>query len=483
MASKPHIVIFPLMAQGHLIPFLALAKTLEQKTSYTITLVNTSLNIQSLQSSLPPISTIRLMALPFNGPDHGLPPHAENTDSLPLPLYPNFFKASQALQPSFEQLISDISQQDGSPPACIITDMFFGWTVEIARKLGIFHTVFIASGAYGTALYFSLWLHLPHLSAANSDEFSAPGFPESGLVHRSQVPFHLLAADGKDYWSCFHRREFSLCLSSDGFLFNTVEELEKTGLRYFSRETNRPVWAIGPVTTNRQNQQMKESVFTPNTFVFSWLDRQPPRSVLYICFGSQCTISPSQMMEVAIGLESSTHKFIWVVRPPFGFDLNGDFRAEWLPEGFEERITEKKQGILVRKWAPQIEILGHESTGAFLSHCGWNSVLESLRNGVVLIGWPLGGEQTFNSKLLVEEVGVCLEVARGCGGEVETGRVKEVVEMVMGETEKGKEMRRKALKVKEMMKEANRDDEEFRGSSVRALDDFISTLSECWRGR
>lgn len=74
MASKPHIVIFPFMAQGHIIPFLALAKTLEQKTSYTITLVNTPLNIQSLQSSLPPISTIRLMALPFNGPDRSRPP-------------------------------------------------------------------------------------------------------------------------------------------------------------------------------------------------------------------------------------------------------------------------------------------------------------------------------------------------------------------------------------------------------------------------
>lgn len=68
-------------------------------------------------------------------------------------------------------------------------------------------------------------------------------------------------------------------------------------------------------------------------------------------------------------------KFIWVMRPPSGFNFNGDFRAEWLPEGFEEWISEREQGILVRKWAPQTEILAHESTGVFLSHCEWNSML------------------------------------------------------------------------------------------------------------
>lgn len=95
------------------------------------------------------------------------------------------------------------------------------------------------------------------------------------------------------------------------------------------------------------------------------------------------TISPSQMMELAKALESSGKNFIWVVRPPIGFDINSGFKAdEWLPKGFEERITESKKGLLVHKWAPQLEILSHKSTGMFLSNCGWNSVLESLSHGV-----------------------------------------------------------------------------------------------------
>ncbi|KAL7180815.1 hypothetical protein ACSBR1_039803 [Camellia fascicularis] len=105
----------------------------------------------------------------------------------------------------------------------------------------------------------------------------------------------------------------------------------------------------------------------------------------------QNTISASQMMELAKGLEDSGKSFIWVVRPPIGFDPKGEFKAEWLPDCFEERMVERKQGMLVRSWAPQLKILCHKSTEAFLSHCGWNSVL-SWSQGVPIIGWPLAAE-------------------------------------------------------------------------------------------
>ncbi|XWS67699.1 hypothetical protein CRYUN_Cryun04dG0028300 [Craigia yunnanensis] len=104
-----------------------------------------------------------------------------------------------------------------------------------------------------------------------------------------------------------------------------------------------------------------------------------------------------------MGLEASGVAFIWVIRPPL--------KAEWLHDGFEKRIKKSNQGILVSQWAPQVEILYHRSTGTFLSHCGWNSVLESLSNGVPIIGWPLAGEQFFNSHLL-EKGSRCL--LRGC---------------------------------------------------------------------
>ena len=120
-----------------------------------------------------------------------------------------------------------------------------------------------------------------------------------------------------------------------------------------------------------------------------------------------------------MGLEASDKNFIWVIRPPIGFELNTEFKAkEWLPKGFEKRIKESRRGLLVYNWAPQVEILSHKSVSAFLTLCGWNSVLEALNHSVLLIGWPMAAEQSFNAKLLEEEMGVCVEVARGKSCEV-----------------------------------------------------------------
>ncbi|RWR80003.1 SUMO-activating enzyme subunit 1B-1-like protein [Cinnamomum micranthum f. kanehirae] len=208
-------------------PFVHLPRTqlLEQRTSHTITILNTPLNILTLQSTLPPDSTIRLASLPFKGPDQSLPPNSENIDALPYLLVLHLCEASRSLKPSFHGFISSMDPL----PLCIISDVFFGWTVEIANQLGIFHSFFLSSGGYDIAVYFSLWLNLPH-SCTDSDEFLLPDFPEAGASHRSQLSNQLKSANGLDPWLLFLQQELSLCLGSDGFLFNTVEELEKTGL-------------------------------------------------------------------------------------------------------------------------------------------------------------------------------------------------------------------------------------------------------------
>ncbi|KAL0459270.1 UNVERIFIED_CONTAM: UDP-glycosyltransferase 92A1 [Sesamum latifolium] len=192
-------------------------------------------------------------------------------------------------------------------------------------------------------------------------------------------------------------------------------------------------------------------------------------------FGSQNTISASQMMNLAKALDASSRNFIWVVRPPLETDINAEFAAEkWLPEGFPQRVHDQERGLIISRWAPQVEILAHKSVAAFMSHCGWNSVLESLKNGVPLIGWAVAAEQFYNAKLLVEEVGVCVEVARGTNVEVREEDIREKIEMVMGENEEGKRMRRRAGEVKEMIEEAMRDEGDSKGSSVKAMHEFFA---------
>ncbi|KAK9123043.1 hypothetical protein Sjap_012645 [Stephania japonica] len=469
------VVMFPFMAQGHILPFFSLALYLEQKAKLKIIFINTPLNVKNLKPSLPPNSTITLASLPFNSSHHNLPADSENTDSLPYSLILNLLKASLSLKQPFHDFISQLP----TPPLCIVADMFFGWTADVAKEFGSLHTLFLTCGAYGSALYSSLWLHLPQCHTSD-DEFAVPEFPEVPKIHRSQLASNLKLATGDDAWSkVIHKELIPLWMKSRGVLINTVEEIDQTGLVYFRRKfgSQVPIWSVVPTMLNKVPQRPNKKSGIDVNKCIDWLNNKSSSSVLFVSFGSQNTIGSSQMMELAHGLESSGRDFIWVVRPPFGFDINQEFRyQDWLPEGFEERIAEQNRGVIVQNWAPQLEILSHKSTCAFLSHCGWNSVLESLSRGVPIIGWPMAGEQFYNSKLMEEELGVCVEIGRGPNCDVNRGDIARAIETVMGGGEKGQAMRKKAGEIKEMFKEAIRDEDGCKGSCVRAIDDFVHTL-------
>ncbi|XP_039137457.1 crocetin glucosyltransferase 3-like [Dioscorea cayenensis subsp. rotundata] len=463
------------MAQGHLIPIFHLAKLIEQRyPDHTITIVNTPLNIQKLQSSLPPNSNIHLIDLPFSSSNHGLPPNSENTGSLPAHQLPLLLLTTESFEPHFNLLISNMIK-NGHRPVCIIADIFYGWTINIAKTHNIFHATYMPTGALGTAFFFSMWKHLPH-KKTDSMEFNLPGFPPSFRLHRNRLSRFWRSSDGTDAVAMFYRKNIELSSISDAFLCNTVEEVETLGLqalRCNARDV--PVYPVGPlvpleglITGKRLGEEFEACV--------QWLDSRSPCSVIYICFGSESNISASQMMALAKGLEASGKPFIWVIKPPFGFAMKGEFRDEWLPEGFEERMRASGQGLLVKTWAPQLEILGHKSTGVFVNHCGCNSLLESLSRGVPIISWPLAYDQFCVSKVMVEELGVCVELAKGVEDEVECAEVERVIGLVL-DGEKGEEMKRKALKCMEMMREAMKDNGDVKGSSLTALDEFIKCVS------
>lgn len=456
---KQHIVMVPFMAQGHFIPFLALANLIEHlKPHCSITIATTPLNIQYLRSSLPPTSSIQLSSLTFSSADHGLPPDTENTSSISqIDHLPRLMLASETLAPQFDLLLAELN------PLLIISDIFTGWSVHLARARRIPHFSFSTGGGFGTSAFMSLWLHLPH-RLTDADPFQIPGFSDRFRLRRSQMSHYMRAADGSDDWSIFLRRNIRSSLQSDALLCNTVEEIEPYGVDLLRQISGLPVLTVG---TSRKSGTNLDSCF-------EWLESHRPESVLFVSFGSQNTIGADQMMALAEGLEASGVAFIWVVRPPYGFDMNGEFRSEWLPDGFEARMKEKKRGMVVRRWAPQIGILSHRATGGFLSHCGWNSVTESLSRGVPVIGWPVAAEQFYNSMLMEEEMGVGVELARGMVEEIDGGKVERVVRLVM-EGEKGREMRERAGRCRELIRAAVEvgSGEMKKGSSVRSIDEVF----------
>ncbi|KAK7320504.1 hypothetical protein VNO77_30037 [Canavalia gladiata] len=483
--KKGYIVMVPFMAHGHLIPFLALARQIQQRSDLNITIANTPLNIQYLRSAISNTQTIssrnhiHLAELSYNSAQHGLPPNIENTEKLPLGDIDKLFLSSHSLEAPLRSLIAQITKQEGHPPLCIISDVFLGWVRNVAKSCGIINIAFTTCGAYGTLAYISIWSNLPHRKT-DSDDFYVPGFPQSYRFHRTQLHRYLREADGTDDWSRFFPPQIALSMKSDGWICNTVQEIEPLGLQLLRNYLQLPVWTVGPLLPpaelkGSKHRAGKEPGIATEACM-EWLDLKDENSVVYICFGSQNTISASQMMALAEGLEESGKAFIWVIRPPFGFDMNGEFREEWLPKGFEERMKDTKRGLLVRKWGPQLEILSHRSTGVFLSHCGWNSVLESLGNGVPLIGWPLAAEQAYNVKMLVEELGVAVELTRTVESVICGDEVKKVIDVAMDPEGKGKEMKEKANEIAEHMRIATTQRGEEKGSSVRAMDDFIRTI-------
>lgn len=202
-----------------------------------------------------------------------------------------------------------------------------------------------------------------------------------------------------------------------------------------------------------------------------------------MALGSGGTLTSEQLTELALGLEMSKQKFILVVRKPsdssaYGsfFNVGRDFDdpVSYLPEGFVKRTA--GQGLVVPSWAPQVKILRHEATGGFLSHCGWNSSLESLVHGVPMIVWPLYAEQRMNATLLTEEVAIAVELVAGyveAGGRkiVRREEVERVVRLVM-EGEEGKVMRGKAEELKESAAKTLKSG----GSSY----DLVSSIVESW---
>ncbi|KAF8395865.1 hypothetical protein HHK36_019820 [Tetracentron sinense] len=465
---------------GHLNPFLDLARLLATRSpTLTITIVSTPANILTLRPRFLSYPTIRFADLPFQISDHSdLPDNAENTDILTTQSsISRFYHASESLKPSFHRLISHLTQSDGGrPPICIVSDMFLAWTVDVAHKFGSLHVPLYTSGPYAMSIYNSIWTHLPHRLTSH-DPLTLPDLPHI-TIHRTQLSRNMKSATGNDPSSRFTVRQAEYCRRSDGSIWNTVDVIEKSSLDHWAQSMGKPVWAIGPllpISSKEYERGGKMPGLSPEICI-EWLDQHPPNTVVYVSFGSQNSVPAAQMFELANGLEQSGKSFIWVLRNPTGFDVGESFRNEWLPKGFQERMTESKRGLIVRNWAPQMEILSHRSTGAFLSHCGWNSVLESLSRGVPIIGWPLGSEQFYNSKLLEEELGVCVEVARGIDDRIEAGDVVRSVKLVL-ESEKGEEMRKKAEVLREEMVRAVSEVEGVKGSSLRALDDFVETLS------
>ncbi|XP_023526210.1 UDP-glycosyltransferase 73C6-like [Cucurbita pepo subsp. pepo] len=440
--ATPHFLLFPFMAQGHMIPMVDLAKLLAHRgaiVTIVVTPNNAARNHSVLSRAIDSGLQIRVVQLEFPWKEGGLPEGCDNVDLLPsLASMSTFFKAASLLYDPSEKLFLQLHPR----PASIISDMNLPWTLQLAQKFHVPRLVF-----YSYSVYF---LHCLQGLMTHRDpvEFHKSELPRATDADLAKFGVEMMLADAQSY----------------GVIFNSFEEMEPKYVAKYrkARESPEKVWCVGPVSLCNDDKLDKAERGNKASIdqhqCIKWLDGQQPTSVVYVSLGSICNLVTAQLIELGLGLEASNKPFIWVIRKA---NLNEEL-LKWLEEYDLEGKT-KGRSLVIRGWAPQVLILSHPSIGCFLTHCGWNSSTEGISAGLPMITWPLFADQVFNCKLIVEVlkvgVGMGVETVMHWGEEEEIGvvvkreKVREAIEMVF-DGEDREEMRQRSKKLAVMAKRA-----------------------------
>ncbi|PON41457.1 UDP-glucuronosyl/UDP-glucosyltransferase [Trema orientale] len=322
-----------------------------------------------------------------------------------------------------------------------------------ARRLVVVYDILMASVVQDV-------VSLPNTEAYSlntSSVLSCVVFGCEALGMRDKIPVKDIPSTKSSFPSVY--RNFIafqglMSYSKSGELHNTYRAIEGSFAELLAHDKNsrkKKTWAMGPLPQNKNLKELRNQ----DKSLMEWLEKQEPKSVLYVSFGTTTTFSDNQIKELALGLEQSRVKFLWVLRDADRLDAssNEEERRTKLPYGFEERTRER--GIVVREWVPQVEILGHPSTGGFMSHCGWNSCIESISMGVPIATWPMHFDQPTNAALITKvlKVGVAVVEWRQRDDLVNSSLISKAVIKLMA-SEEGDEIRRRVVEMSEEIKHA-----------------------------
>jgi UDP:flavonoid glycosyltransferase YjiC (YdhE family) len=256
---------------------------------------------------------------------------------------------------------------------------------------------------------------------------------------------------------------------ADWILCNSFDDLESTEMKL-----EPPVFHVGPLLPSGYLKGCDEDIIRVGTNMrteydcSAWLNTKPNDSVIYVSFGSMIHLSKAQLEEVAMGLKDSGQPFLWVVRP----DIVASTVSDCLPDGFLDEIG--SQGLVV-PWCNQLRVLSHPSVAGFITHCGWNSMLESIAFGVPMLGFPAWSEQYTNCKLMADEwkIGIRLKGYARHAGESKMVAREEICGAIRKLlSDEGKKMKINVEALSNSAKTATMDG----GSSHQNIETFVQAL-------
>ncbi|CAN6293408.1 unnamed protein product [Urochloa humidicola] len=470
--KKPHAVVVPYPLQGHVIPAVHLALRLAER-GFAVTFVNT----ESVHHQ-----TSRAMGADAHGGDIFAGVRARRAASSEPELDVRYELVSDGFPLGFDRSLNHDQFMEGvlhvlpahveellrrvvADPAttCLVVDTFFVWPATLARKLGVPYVSFWTE----PALIFSLYYHMDLLT--KHGHFNCGKEPRKDTITyipgvASIEPSELMSyLQDTDTTSVVHRiifKAFDEARHADYILCNTVEELEPSTIAALRAE--KPFYAVGPIFPAGFARSAVATSMWAESDCSRWLDAQPPASVLYISFGSYAHVTRHELHAIAAGVLASGARFLWVLRP----DVVSSDDQDPLPEGFAAAAAGR--GVVV-PWCCQVEVLSHPAVGGFLTHCGWNSILESVWAGVPMLCFPVLTDQFTNRRLVAREWRAGVSI--GDRGAVEAGEVRARIEGVMG-GEEGVKLREQVKELRATLEAAVAPG----GSSRGNFDEFVDVL-------
>ncbi|XP_066393506.1 putative UDP-rhamnose:rhamnosyltransferase 1 [Miscanthus floridulus] len=448
-----------------MIPFLELSKRLARR-GHAVTFVSTPRNAARLGAVPPELSArVRVVALGLPGVE-GLPDGAESTSDVPPEKVGLLKKAFDGLAAPFADLVAALACADANAaggsgdavgvgfsrkPDFIVLDFAQNWIWPIAEEHEIACAIVLILPASILAFLGPRHENEAHPRTTTEDYMVQPPwipFPTT-MAHRRHEAEAIAAvfrqnASGVSDMDRFYEMQRPCCRL---IVVRSSPEAEPRLFPLLTDLLAKPVVPSGLLLPDEVADDDAPGGDESFSDVMRWLDEQPPRSVIYVALGSEAPVTADHVRELALGLERSGARFLWAVRRPAGHPSGGALPL--LPDGFEARVAGR--GVARAGWVPQVRVLAHAAVGAFLTHCGWGSTVESLfRFGLPLVMLPFVADQGLIARAMAAH-GVGVEVPRDeHDGSFRGDDVAAAVRRVMAEAE-GRKLARNARELQKVV--------------------------------
>ncbi|KAL9231716.1 hypothetical protein vseg_006907 [Gypsophila vaccaria] len=477
-----NVLMVVFASQGHINPMLRLGKQLQSKSNIHVTIATTEVSRHRLLNQPHSTATttttsndnnnnnVSISGIDFEFYSDGFSLDYDRKSNLDTYMY----TLTKVGPINLYNLIISLSKNQTKPKkfSCVIISPFVPWVSKISAQLGIPCAMLWIQPCTLFQIYHSFYNNLNDFPTKENPNKSVK-LPNLPLLSTCDLPSFVLPSNNIMSISETLSQAMKNVDNLRWVLANTFYELEKDVIDYVSKFVD--IKAVGPLVSptlllgeeqgHKNDDHVGINLWKPDEDCIDWLDKNESNTVIYVSFGSLIVLSREQMEIICKALVDCKRPFLWVLKKE-------DYLVgEGVGEHFKYFLDEIKDKGIIVNWCPQDKVLLHKSLGCFVTHCGWNSTLETISCGVPIIAYPMWTDQPTNAKLMTEVFGIGLRLWPNKDGLVGPEEIVKCIEEVM-DGPRAAEIQAKAVEWKRVARDAVARG----GSSDRNIQEFVDDI-------